>query len=108
MTELVKRLLKLISSFEDSYDDLVKYQRGFIKIKNITPDSLLVSSVKNLGIHKPDCDHIAGAFTHQTNKREKVVFVTLDFSSILNKRYDIAKKFGLDCCGPLYAVYHLV
>lgn len=108
LIELVKTLLKLISSLEDSYDDLVKYQRGFVKVRNITLDSRIVSSVKNLDIHKPDCDHIAGALIHQTSTGEKTVFVTLDFRSILTKRCVIVAQLGLECCGPLYAVHHLV
>ena len=108
MRELVKGLLKLTSSFEDLYDDLVTFQRGFVKTKNITLDSRIVFSVKNLGIHEPDCDHIVSALTHQTSTGEKTVFVTLDFSSILDKRHEIVEHLGIECCDPLYALHHLV
>lgn len=108
LTELVKKLLELTSSIEDLYDYLVTFQRGFVKTKNIALDSRVVSSVKTLGIHEPDCDHIASALMYQTRTGEKTVFATLDFSSILDKRHEIVKQLGIDCCDPLYALHHLV
>lgn len=108
LIELIKKLLELTSSIEDLYDHLVTFQRGFIKTTNITLDSRVVSSVKTLNIHEPDCDHIASALMYQTGKRGRTVFVTLDFSSILDKRHEIAKHLGIECCDPLYALHHLI
>ena len=108
LTELVKKLLELTSSIEDSYDHLVTFQRGFVKTKNIALDSRVVSFLKTLDIHETDCDHIASALMYQTRTGEKTVFVTLDFSSILDKRHEIAKQLGIECCDPLYALHHLV
>lgn len=108
MIKLVKKLLKLTSSIEDLYDDLITFQKGFVKTKKITLDSRIIFSVKTLGIHKPDCDHIASALIHQINTGEKTVFATLDFSSILDKRHEIVKQLSIECCDPLYALHHLV
>jgi len=108
LIELVKKLLELTSSIEDLFDHLVTFQRGFVKTKNIALDSRVVSSVKALHIHEPDCDHITSALMYQTLTGEKTVFATLDFSSILDKRHEIAKQLGIECCDPLYALHHLV
>lgn len=108
LLELVKKLLELTSSIEDLYDELVTFQRSFIKIENITVDAAITSALQSIGIHKPDDYHIAGAFSHQTNTKEKTVFVTLDFNSILNKRDLILKQINMVCCDPLYALYHLI
>jgi len=108
LRELIKKLLELTSYIEDLYDELITFQRKFVKVKNITLDSRIVLVVKSIGIHKKDCDHIASAVTYQIREREKVVFVTLDFSSILEKRHLIQKQLDLECCDPLYALHHLV
>ena len=108
LRELIKKLLKLTSSIEDLYDDLVTFERGFVKIKTLTLDSRIISCINDIGIHKPDCDHITSALTHQAGTGEKTVFVTLDFSSILDKRQELVKQLGIECSGPLYALHHLV
>jgi hypothetical protein len=104
----VKSLLKLTSEIGDLYDDLVTFQKGFVKVKNVTLDSRIVSRVEMLGIHKPDCDHIASAIIHQIGTTEKTVFVTFDFNSILDQRDAIQKQFSIECCDPLYALHHVV
>jgi len=108
LLELIKMLLKLTSSLEDSYDQLVTFERGFLKIKSEILDANAITALQNLGIHKPDYLHLASAFSHQTSTNEKTVFVTLDFASILNKRHLIKKNLKMDCCDPLYALHHLV
>jgi len=107
LTELVKKLLTLTSSIEDSYDDLVTFQKRYVTIKNIIVDSRIASSIENLGIHKPDSLHIASAISHQASTGQKVVFVTLDFHSILDKKDLLKEQANLLCCDPLYALYHL-
>ena len=108
LLELIKMLLKLTSSLEDSYDELVTFQRGFLKIKSEILDANTIPALQNLGFHKPDCLHIASAISHQTSADEKTVFVTLDFTSILRKRHVIKKKLKIECCDPLYALHHLI
>jgi hypothetical protein len=108
LRELLADLLKLTSNIEDSYDDLITFEKGFVRKKNVTLDPRIVPAVKALGIHEPDCDHIAAAIVNQTVTADKTVFVTLDFSSILERRDLINKQFGLECCDPLYALHHLV
>jgi hypothetical protein len=107
LLELVKALLKQTSLIEDSYDDLVTFQKRFVKTKNITPNARLCAKLRKLGIHRPDDIHIASAICHKANSNEETVFVTLDFSSILNRQYDIKKRMKIDCCDPLYALHHL-
>lgn len=108
LIELLKKLLKLTGSIEDLYDNLVTFQRDFLKVKSVTVDASTISELQNIGIHDPDCYHIASAISHRTSNKEKTVFVTLDFSSILNKRNLICKQFNIECCDPLYALHHLI
>jgi hypothetical protein len=108
LRELIKKLLELTSYIEDSYDALVTFQKGFIKTKNITLDSRIIDALQNLGLHRPDCEHIASAIIHQAETKEKTVFVTLDFNSILYMRDLIRKQFNMECCDPLYALHHLI
>jgi len=108
LVELVKNLLALTSFIEDLYDDLVTFQNGFLKKKTIALDASVTDKLKALGIHKPDCYHVSSAISHQTNSKEKTVFVTFDYISILNKRHLISKQSNIECCDPLYALHHLV
>jgi predicted hydrocarbon binding protein len=105
--ELVKKLLELTSYIDDLYDNLVEFQRGFIKVKNVALDTRIVNDLQTLGMHRQDCEHIASAIIYQAETKEKTVFVTLDFNSILYMRDIIQKKFNIRCCDPLYALHHL-
>jgi hypothetical protein len=108
--ELVKSVLKLTVNIQDSYDNLVTFEKGFVKKKGIPADPRMVKTVANLellGIHAPDSDHVASAVMNQILSSEKTVFVSLDFSTILNKRDIIRINFRLECCDPLYAFHHL-
>lgn len=108
LAELVKNLLKITSSITDLYDYLVEFEKGYLKVKNISPDSRLIRSLEQLGFHKKDATHIASVILYQLQTNEKAVFVTLDFSSILSKREELRKKLKLECSDPLYAIYHLM
>jgi hypothetical protein len=106
--ELVKSVLQSASSIQDSYDHIVTFEKDFVKKKSMPNDSRITSSLEKLGIHAPDSNHIASAIVNQGSKSEKTVFVTLDFSTILNKRDSIKTSHGIDCSDPLYALHHLV
>jgi len=107
LTELVKKILKVTSSIQDPYDELVTFERSFTKKIGIAIDPSIVDSVKGIGIHDPDATHLASAFSHQTSKNEKTVFVTLDYTSVLSKQDYIKRLLNIVCCDPLYAIYHL-
>jgi len=108
LVELIKMLLKLTSSIDDSYDNLLTFQRSFIRKSNDVPNPPMLTTLRRLGIHEPDDYHIASAICHENNSNEKTIFVTLDFATILNKRHLIRKQTNIECCGPLYALHHLV
>jgi len=108
LVELVKKLLALTSSLQDSYDELVTYERRFAKKINISVDTRITNSLKNIEIHEPDATHIASAFSHQTTSKEKTVFVSLDYASIIRKQTEIKKQLNIVCCDPLYAIHHLI
>jgi len=106
--ELIKTLMKLTSFIENQYDELITFQRGFIKISNESPKPADLVIFEMLKIHEPDASHIGSAISHQNKMKVKTVFVTLDFSSILNKRHILKKKLNIECSSPLYALHHLM
>jgi len=109
LRELVGELLKLTSSFEDLCDDLLEYQKGYVKISKVTADPMTVAKLEIIrGMHDPDSVHLASAISHHNARKEKTVFVTLDYDTILRERDLIWKQFGLRCCDPLYAIYHAI
>lgn len=108
LRELVKKLLVLTSSIEDLYDDLVTFERRYVKTRTVTLNSRIVGKVQSIGIHGPDCDHIASVLIDETKLGIKAVFITLDFTSILRKRHVISRRLGIECCGPLYGLHHLI
>jgi hypothetical protein len=108
LRELVKSLLKLTSEIGDLYDDLVTFQRGFVKACSVATDSRIVTEVEALGIHKPDSDHIASVIIHQVGTKEKTIFVTFDVKTILDIRDELRKRYNIESCDPLYALHHIV
>ncbi len=108
--ELVTSVLRLSVGIQDSFDFLVTFEKSFVKKKIIPVDPRLVriiASLQAIGIHSPDSDHIANATMNQILSLEKTVFVTLDFSTILNQRGNIIAAHGIMCSDPLYALHHL-
>lgn len=110
LIELSKKVLTTTSSMEDPYDDIVEFERSFVKTITIVPDSSIIDALNSIGIHEPDNVHIASAFLHQAESGEKIVFCTLDYRSILGRRHLIWNqlKIKIECCDPLYALHHLV
>lgn len=107
-TKLVEKLLELTSDIDSLFDYLITFEKSFVTKKTIPLDTRVVRSVNALRIHYPDCTHIASAIIHQFNSKEKTVFVTLDFTSILNKKQIISDHLGIMCSDPLYALHHLL
>lgn len=109
LVELTANILATTSSIQDPYDEIVELERGFLRIKETVPNEAIITALHSIGIHDPDDVHIASAFSYQTESREKSVFATLDYDSILSKRDQIRNQLHIDieCCDPLYALYHL-
>jgi len=107
LVELVKKLLSLAGSIQDPYDELITFERSFVKKINIVVDASIVDSLRGLGIHEPDATHIACATSHSIRSGQRSVFVTFDYGSILSKKNDIKNALNQICCDPLYAIYHL-
>ena len=106
--ELVKSVLQLSGNIQNLYDYLVTFEKSFIKKKSVALDSRITSAIERLGVHAPDSDHVASAILNQGITKEKTVFVTLDFSTILSVRDSIRMNHDLECCDPLYALHHVV
>jgi len=105
--ELVKKILLLTSSIEDPYDELVTFEGKYAKNINVTVDNPIVRSLNLMEIHEPDATHIASAVSHLNSTKEKTVFVTLDYRTIIRRQDDIKRLMHIVCCDPLYAIYHL-
>jgi hypothetical protein len=59
------------------------------------------------GVHRPDSTHLASVAEELIRKpNQNVVFVTLDFKTILIKQDAINKICGFFCSDPLYAIYY--
>jgi hypothetical protein len=106
--DLVKSILKLTGSIQDSYDYLISFEKGFVKKRSVILNPKTVYDVDMLGVHNLDSEHIASAVENQRNSSEKTAFVTLDFSTILSKCDNIRTTLGIECCDPLYALHHLL
>ena len=105
--DLIKSVLKLSVDIQNSLDLLIKFERGFVQKKSVPFDTRISTSIQALGIHSSDADHIASAIANHCASSEKTIFVTIDFSTLLNKRDAIRTTHGIECCDPLYAFHHL-
>jgi len=107
-SEIIKEIIKTVSTFEEVYQ-LLELEEGYIKISKDQPDPSVKEKLEKLAnVHDPDSKHIASAISHQEAKKEKTIYVTLDYKTILSNREKIWKMFRLECCDPLYAIYHLI
>ena len=107
--ELVRNVLTIAMNVQNSFDNLVTLQTSFVRRKATPMDSRLpriIAEIELLGVHAPDSDHIARACLHQILTGQKVIFVTLDFKTILNRRKAINIHQNVQCCDPLYAFHH--
>lgn len=108
LTKLLKEILALTSSIQNPYDELVSFERSFATRVSVGVNAKIVNSLKRIGVHDPDATHLASAFNYQRSKKEKTVFVTLDYKTILAKQFGINRLLKIVCCDPLYAIYHLM
>lgn len=87
-------------------------EQGFFKKKKIAPDKAtsekLLASLhcsKYDHFHKDDSDNISSAWAYRQSTGENIVFVTLDFRTVLFYAEEIFKVINLWCVDPLYAVH---
>lgn len=107
--ELVMKVLDVGSKIQNPYDDFITFERSFALLKSgLITDQPIIDSLSSISTHHPDNEHIASAFSNQTTNEEKTIFVTNDYSSIINKREEIKQMLDITCCDPLYAIYHLI
>jgi len=105
LTELTQTLLVASANIESRYEELITFEREYIKESNEVPDKAVIDSLRNIGIHDPDATHIASAEKHIAT--EPTVFITNDYGTILNRQAEIRRLVNLFCCDPIYGVYHL-
>jgi len=111
LRELTKILLADISEIMDVCDNLVEFEKGYIRVKTVPHDSN-VKRVSRLieeacNIHYPDNIHVACAYQYQVLKNEQVVFATQDYG-IINKKQSLwNRKVCVEISDPLYAFHHL-
>jgi rRNA maturation endonuclease Nob1 len=106
LLELTMKILNLIAEIQNPYDELISFEKGFIKKTNEIPDPHALNMLIQIGVHVIDATHIAVAVNY-VSKGERVAYVTTDYG-ILNKREEIREKVGITCCDPVYAIYHLM
>jgi hypothetical protein len=109
VVELTKTLLKSISAIVNVCENLVDFEKGYIKIKHVTADSEVkqfTQLAETCGIHPPDSINVACAYQYQLLKNEKVVFTTEDYGIIKWKPNLWKHKIYIEISDPLYACYH--
>ena len=107
LRELVKKLLELTGSFEDSYYNLLEFQKGYLKVDEVSPDASTIERLESKGIHHPDSVHLASAIAHRNISKQRTIFVTFDYSTILANRRHLWNSFKIESSDPLYAVHYL-
>lgn len=107
VAELVKNLLDLTSSIQDPFDELVTFEQRFARLINVSIDQPIIDSLTKIGVHEPDATHVASAVCHKLGCQENVVFVSVDYGSLISKQDEIRRTVGMICCDPLYAFHHL-
>jgi len=89
-------------------------EQGFFKKNGVLPDNNIttqllakVSRPKGYPFHKEDADNISSAWSHMNNTKEKTVFASFDFRTVISHAKEIYTIIGIRCADPLYAVHFL-
>ena len=93
---------------------LITNEQGFFKNSSVMPDASItakllanVQSSNRYPFHEDDANNISSAWSYMNSMRQKTVFTTFDFRTVLSHAEQIFNLIGLHCVDPLYAVHFL-
>lgn len=101
---LTSTILKEITSLENDFERIVEFEAEYVKKSDQNPDAAMSALLSANGIHYPDCEHISVAFTHYNKTRQKAVFLTFDYRTIILHWFRIKSFSGVVCCDPIYGL----
>jgi hypothetical protein len=110
----ISKVLVLSAYFRIQRVKFIVQEQGFFKKKKIGIDPTIsaklcqqVPNSKYFPFHEDDAHHISSAWSYMNANRERTVFATFDFRTILSHTEEIYDLIGLYCADPLYAVHFL-
>lgn len=105
--DLIAELLDISAKLRTRFDDAVLIRETLAKKKTLARSRVIEDSLVQEGIHRTDAIHLASVADEAIrNQNLRIVFVTIDYRSILNKRAVIKSVCGLTCTDPLYTIYY--
>lgn len=107
LVSLTATTLKEITNLESDFERIVEFEAEYVKKSNQVPDKAMSDLLFSKGIHNPDCIHISVAFGHCNRTREKAVFLTFDYRTIIRRWFIIKRLSGVMCCDPIYGLSYL-
>jgi hypothetical protein len=107
VTELVSWALQYIASISDAFDRDIRVRAEFAKPIAAAADQSIINDLMDITIEPSDARHISAAAGQVPSTFEKVVFVTLDYHTIIRFQAEIVRVAGVVCTDPLYAAFHL-
>jgi len=111
LNDFIRRLtaiiLREINKLKSDFERLVELEADYISKSNLAPDPKIVNDLVNIGIHKPDADHISTIESHRKNRGTYAVFLTFDYRTIILNRFRIERVSAIICCDPIYGLSYL-
>jgi hypothetical protein len=104
LISLTSIILQEITSLENDFERIVEFEAEYIKKSDQVPDATTSALLSVNGIHNPDCDHISVACAHYNKTKQKAVFLTFDYRTIILHWFRIQRLSGVVCCDPIYGL----
>lgn len=107
INRMIGLYLMKMTNIATAYEQLVVYEQKYVKRSTATPEKNDIDSLAGVGIHSPDADHIASAAKHKKDTGKETAFLTFDYKSIIQMKYEVQKLIEITCCDPIYGINHL-
>jgi len=106
LKKMVSKFLETVNTFRNRFETFI-YQKNLAEEMPIPPKEEVIQKLKELGVFGMDAVHLASAYHYQEKENNKVVFVSFDYTHIVNKSKEIYRSIRLRCTDPLYAIHYL-
>ena len=111
---ITAKILEAIAKLNSDLENYLEFENAYFTRNNQEPDENIIKLLRNqekLSLSKQDALNISEISTYQNNNKQKAVFLTFDYSSILIRWETLQDRnpelMSIDCCDPIYGLSFL-
>jgi hypothetical protein len=111
VTTITGIIIQAITELKSNLESIIDLEASFASKSYDIPNQVIVRLLTQNGISYDDATHISVINSHQNRNRQRAVFLTFDYKTIILKWEDIqmanAPILPLTCCDPIYGIASL-